>query len=223
MSTPATPIKILLVEDNPKYRQVITKALQREARFELVGPALGSAERALVQLARTNSIPPDVILLDLYLPGISGTAAIPSLRSLAPKAKIIVLSQSNREADVVGAIAAGAAGYLLKSSKIQQIKAAIDSVLGGGAPLDAAVAKYIVQHIHTKQPESADRTLTEREVQVLHLIAQGLVKKEIADQLGITELTVQTHVRRMYEKLGVPNAPAAVDQGYKKGLLNTGH
>jgi DNA-binding NarL/FixJ family response regulator len=223
MSPPATSIKILLVEDNPKYRQVISKALQREARFELVGPALGSAERALVQLERANSIPPDVILLDLYLPGISGTAAIPSLLSLAPKAKIIVLSQSNREADVVGAIAAGAAGYLLKSSKIQQIKAAIDSVLGGGAPLDAAVAKYIVQHIHTKQPESAGRTLTEREVQVLHLIAQGLVKKGIADQLGITELTVQTHVRRIYEKLGVPNAPAAVDQGHKKGLLNTGH
>ncbi len=82
MNTPRTPIKILLVEDNPKYRQVICKALQREARFELVGPALGSAERALVQLARTNSIPPDVILLDLYLPGISGTAAIPSLLSL---------------------------------------------------------------------------------------------------------------------------------------------
>ena len=121
MSTPATPIKILLVEDNPKYRQVITKALQREARFELVGPALGSAERALVQLERTNSIPPDVILLDLYLPGVSGTAAIPSLLSLAPKAKIIVLSQSNREADVVGAIAAGAAGYLLKSSHVRRL------------------------------------------------------------------------------------------------------
>lgn len=223
MSNPHTPVRILLVEDNPRYRQVVSKALQREARFELVGPALGSAERALVQLARTNSIPPDVVLLDLYLPGISGAAAIPSMLSLAPNTKIIVLSQSNREADVVGAIAAGAAGYLLKSSKIQQIKAAIDSVLGGGAPLDAAVAKYIIQHIHAKHPGGPGRKLTEREVQVLHLIAQGMVKKEIADQLGITELTVQTHVRRIYEKLGVPNAPAAVDQGHKKGLLNTGH
>lgn len=221
MNSPATPIRILLIEDNPKYRQVISKALEREKRFALAGPALGSAERAFDLLARAGTPLPDVILLDLYLPGISGTTAIPSLLSLAPRAKIIVLTQSNSEADVIAAISAGAAGYLLKTSKLQQLKSGIDTVIEGGAPLDASIAAYIIKHFHTNQPESADRALTDREVQILHLLAQGLLKKQIADQLGISDFTVQSHVRHIYHKLGVPNAPAAVNQGYKRGLLNT--
>lgn len=215
------PVKILLVEDNPQYRRVIDLALKRDTRFQLL-LATGTAERALEVLGRTSQAEerPDMLLLDLHLPGMGGLAAIPRLLEIAPGIKILVLSQSDKEADVVKAITSGASGYLLKSSDMKQIAESILSVMEGGAALDAKVAQYILQTLREKHPAPGDEPIiTGRELEILHLLAEGLVKKQIADRLHISPFTVAAHVRSIYQKLHVVNAPAAVHQAYRKGIL----
>jgi len=153
MTDSAKPVKILLVEDNPQYRRAIDLALKRRPRFQLL-LATGTAERALEVLGRARDAEerPDLLLLDLNLPGMGGLAAIPRLLETAPDMKILVLSQSDKEADVVKAITAGASGYMLKSSDMKQITESILSVMEGGAALDAKVAQYILDTLREKIP-----------------------------------------------------------------------
>ena len=210
----------MLVEDHPEYREVIAIAVGKEPDLELTG-FFGAAEVALRSLQDlTTRIEPEIVLLDINLPGMSGLEAIPFFRTAIPDSKIIILSQSDKEADVLRAITKGAAGYLLKSSTVRQIKEGIRSVIEGDAPLDAGVAKYIMQALKAKplldQPE---RALSPRELEILSMLGDGLVKKEIADQLDITYGTVATHVRNIYEKLSVINAPAAITKAYRSGIL----
>ena len=216
-------IKILLVEDNPEFRNVIDLALKREKTFEPVS-MVGTAERALRSLKDIHPHEaPDVLLLDLNLPGISGIEALPQFRSLIPDTKIIILTQSNREADVVDAISRGASGYLLKSSGIKPIKDGIRTVMEGGASLDSHVAQYLLKKLRPGESNAVEESLlTEREIEVLQHLADGLVKKEIAEALNISAFTVATHVRHIYEKLEVPNAPAAVSKAYRSGILSSG-
>lgn len=221
MTAPAEPLKILLVEDNPQYRRVIDLGLSRDPRFQLL-LATGTAERALEVLSRASDEVehPDLLLLDLHLPGMGGLAAIPRLLEISPKLKILVLSQSDKEADVVKAITAGASGYLLKSSEMKQITEGILGVMEGGAALDSKVAQYILQTLREKHPATEDEhEITGRELEILQLLAEGLVKKQIADRLQISPFTVAAHVRSIYHKLQVVNAPAAVHQAYRKGIL----
>lgn len=214
-----TPTRIILIEDNPEYRNVIRLALEREEELILTH-SFGTLERALDQLSQ---IPPeeqpDLILLDLMLPRMCGLEGIPLLLEIAPQAKIMILSQSDSEQDVVEAISLGASGYMLKSSGISQIKESIQTVLEGGAGLDVNVAQYILKALHASQPVRDLSGLTEREIEILTYLSRGLVKKEIADQLNISAFTVAAHVRSIYEKLQVPNAPSAISQAYQKGIL----
>ncbi|MBK1879903.1 response regulator [Pelagicoccus mobilis] len=215
-------IRIMLVEDHPEYRDVIEIALSKETDLELVGE-FGTAEAALRSLEDPARHPkPDVILLDLNLPGISGIEAIPFFTSTTPNAKIIVLTQSDREADVLEAIHRGAGGYLLKSSTVARITEGIRSMMDGGAPIDSDIANYILKTLKTasRQPHPAVQ-LSKRELEILSLLATGQQKKEIASQLDISVSTVVTHVNHIYEKLNVANAPAAVGKAYRKGILPT--
>ena len=214
--------RIMLVEDHPEYREVIAIAVGKEPDLELTG-TFGAAEVALRSLQDlTTRIEPEIVLLDINLPGMSGLEAIPFFRSASPDAKIIILSQSDKEADVLRAITKGAAGYLLKSSTVRQIKEGIRGVTKGDAPLDAGVAKYIMQTLKASPPlEESGRALSPRELEILSLLGDGLVKKEIGDQLNITYGTVATHVRNIYEKLNVINAPAAITKAYRSGILPT--
>jgi len=218
-----TPIKIFLIEDNPEYRKSLDAAFRHDLRIHLIH-ATGTAERALDLLFDMQSADrPDLILLDLNLPGMSGIHAIPSLLSIAPNTKILVLSQSDKEADVVSAIASGASGYIVKSSSILEITEAIETVMQGGAPLDKKVAKYILKTLQAIPHSGKDtHNLTEREMETLSLLAAGLGKKQIGDKLGISEFTVAAYVRSIYTKLEVVNAPAAVNQAYRKGILKSG-
>lgn len=213
-------IQVILVEDHPEYREVISLALEDEPDIEL-SHQFGSAERALRALQdRTVEKKPDVVLLDLNLPGISGLEAIPWFKKYVPKTRIIILSQSNMEADVVQAIRLGAAGYLLKSSTIEQIVAAIRSVAEGGASLDPDIANFILKSLQDRPPaQEPKRALSEREQEILQLLGEGLLKKQIADKLGISINTVAKHIVHIYEKLEVQNAPSAISQAYKSGLL----
>ena len=220
-----TPIRILLIEDNPEFGRAVELVFKRTPEMELVYTT-GSAERALTWLnSRQEGECPDVILLDLTLLGMSGLDALPKLRDLRPETKIIALTQSNREADVVKAISLGANGYLLKGSDLHDIKAGIQTVMDNGAPLDHQVAQYIVKMVQTDDTLSADKAsclLTERETEILNKLAQGMVKKQIADDLKISTHTVSNHVRHIYEKLKVPNGPAAVNKAFRTGILPPG-
>lgn len=212
------PIQVMLVEDHAGYREVITRTLASTEQMHLVSQ-FGTAEIALRELQdKKGTNTPDVILLDLNLPGISGLEAIPWIIEYAPKAKVIILSQSDREADVLTAVHEGASGYLLKSSTAGQIKEAIETVANGGATLDPSVAKYILSTLKTRSPKP-EKPLSTRELEILTLLADGLVKKEIAERLDIAVTTVAYHIKHIYEKFEVPNAPAAVAKGYKSGLL----
>ena len=213
-------IKIILVEDNENYRNVIIRALQFDPDMELVSQ-FGTAEIALRSLQeRSKSDEPDVILLDLNLPGMSGLEALPWFEKYAPTARIIILTQSNKEADVLSAISQGAAGYLLKSARAKQIMEGIHTVMSGGASLDPAVASFILKTMRKKLVVSAlENTLSPREQEIITLLAKGLEKKEIGEQLHISSNTVSYHVKNIYEKLDVPNARAAIGKAYSTGIL----
>jgi DNA-binding NarL/FixJ family response regulator len=182
----------------------------------------GTAEQALrsLQDMSTRTVP-DLILLDLNLPGMSGIEAIPFLQKSLPETKIIVLTQSRCEADVLDAIGAGASGYLLKGTKRIQIAEDIRSVMEGGASLDPNIADYILTTLKHLQPrEKPELALSDREMETLVLISEGYVKKEIADRLGVTPHTVASFIKRIYEKLNVPNAPSAVNKAHRLGLFS---
>jgi DNA-binding NarL/FixJ family response regulator len=202
-------IKVMLVEDNPEYREVINLALDDEADIELTSQ-FGTSEIALrsLQDMSTRKVP-DLVLLDLRLPGMDGLDSLPYFRSSLPDAKIIILTQSDEEADVLRAISRGASGYLLKSSTLGQITDGIRSV-----------ARFILETLKDSLPKGeTENMLTERELEILTLLGEGLVKKEIADQLGISYTTVDTHVGHIYEKLEVRNAPSAVNKAHRLGLF----
>ena len=215
-----TTIRVMLVEDSPDYREVIKLVLDGEPGIELVGQ-FGTSEGIIRALeAATPETSPDVILLDLRLPGMDGLDAIPQLRAAAPEVRIIILTQSNQEQDVLRAITLGAAGYLLKSTTLEELAEGIRTVHVGGASLEGSVAKLILQKMQSTLTHNGDhQLLSERELEVLTLIAEGKVKKEIAKQLDISYTTVDTHVGRIYLKLNVSNAPAAVDKAHRLNLL----
>ena len=218
-----TNIRILLIEDHLGYRQVLEQAIRRLPGLELISQ-FGTAEGALRSLNTvTSENYPDVILLDLNLPGLSGLETIPWLKKYVEKSKIIILTQSDNEADVLSAISLGASGYLLKSATVSQITEGIHAVMDGGAPLDSGVAKFILKLVQTQsgRPEAKFiKSLSEREKEILSLLADGLLKKQIADKLEISITTVAYHVKHIYEKLHVQNAPAAVAKAFRMGIFS---
>jgi two-component system nitrate/nitrite response regulator NarL len=213
-------IKLMLVEDHPEYRETMAMALEKESDIELTSQ-FGTAEAALrsLQNMATRKVP-DLILLDLNLPGMTGIEAIPFLAQSIPNIEIVVLTQSNREADVLAAIQAGAKGYLLKKSSRHQIFDCVRTVMAGGALIDPNVATYILNTFKARPPKTEQKTsLSERETEILVLLGEGLVQKQIASHLGISLNTVGSHLRHIYEKLKVQNAPAAIGKAYRDGIL----
>jgi len=218
-------IRVMLVEDNPRYREVIVLALKQEPGVQLASQ-FGTAEIALRSLRdKSSGESPDLVLLDLRLPGMDGLEALPQFLSAAPGAKIMILTQSDNEADVLRAISLGASGYLLKSSTVTTITEGIRTVMKGGASLDAGVARFIINTLKSRLPKgSAEGLLTDRQMEILTLLGEGLLKKEIADRLKISYATVDEHVTHIYDRLGVRNAPAAVNEAHLLGLFpRSGH
>ncbi|WP_033367934.1 response regulator [Rubritalea marina] len=212
-------IRIMMVEDHPEYREIVELAIGRQDDMELVSQ-FGTAERALRSLDDPGAEAPDVVLLDLHLPGMNGLEAISYFTKQESDLKIIVLTQSDQEADVLKAIMLGASGYLLKASTVKQLTEGIRMVMKGGASLDAKVAKFVMTTLKSKLPQQQmESMLTDREIQTLALLADGLVKKEIAERLNISVSTVVTHVCNIYAKLDVKNAPSAIAKAFKLGLL----
>jgi DNA-binding NarL/FixJ family response regulator len=216
------PIKLILIEDNREYRYAIELSLQQDPLISLMGQ-YGTAELALRELepgsGRHQS--PDLILLDLHLPGMSGHETIPWLKRYTPNTKIIVLTQSDKDADVIKALNLGAEGYLLKSAIIENIREAILNVMQGGGALDPKVIPTVLNQFEgDANTETPAVSLTPRELEILALLAEGQQKKEIAEALRIGIATVSTHIKNLYQKLEVPNAPAAISKAYRSGILH---
>ena len=217
-----TNIRVMLVEDNPEFRAVVHLALEDETEIELTSQ-FGNAELALRSLNDSAKRKvPDLILLDLNLPGMSGLEALPHFLTALPSTKILILTQSNAEADVLRAISLGASGYLLKSAALHEITDGMRTIMDGGASLDSGIAKFILNTLKRQLPkDEIKEILSDRELNILTLLSEGLVKKEIADRLKVTYSTVDSHVTNIYNKLNVTNAPSAVNMGHRLGLFRT--
>jgi DNA-binding NarL/FixJ family response regulator len=213
---PAPPIEVWLIEDNATFRRAMGRALGQTEGFRCTGD-FGSAEQALIAL-KTQSAP-QAILLDVGLPGMSGLEAIPRLRQQWPTVAVIVLTVFEDDDKIFRAICGGAAGYLLKTSPIEEIAQAIRQALAGGAPMNGRIARRVLDMFARLAPPRGDYGLTVREREILESMVQGKTKKEIAAALDLSFHTVDTHLRNIYQKLEVNTRTGAVAKALKEKLI----
>jgi DNA-binding NarL/FixJ family response regulator len=193
-------ITIAIVEDNAGVRQNLQRLIEARPGLRCLC-ACDSGEEALRQIPRLR---PDVVLMDLHLPNLSGTECTARLKELLPDLHVIVLTVYEDTESIFKALRAGACGYLLKRSAPERILAAISEVREGGAPMTSEIARKVVDAFRPPLPPSpADLNLTRREHEILELLAQGFANKEIATRLSLSVDTVRWHLRQIYEKLHV--------------------
>ncbi|HEX4817318.1 MAG TPA: response regulator transcription factor [Nonomuraea sp.] len=204
-------ITVLLVDDHPVVRFGLRGMLETDPRIAVVGEA-GSGDEAVV---RSRELTPDVILMDLRMPGGDGVSAIERILADRPESRVIVLTTYETDQDIVRAVAAGAAGYLLKDTSRADLVAAVAAARSGETVLSPSVATKLVTRMRAPVAESLSR----REAEVLALVARGLTNAEIGRRLFISEATVKTHLLRVFGKLGVSDRTAAVTTALDRGLL----
>jgi len=207
-------IKILVADDHPMLREGLVAVLATQPDFDIVAEAADGEQT--VRLAQ--SLEPDVILLDLEMPGTDGVAALRELQAIGTTAKTLVFTAYDNDERILGALRAGARGYLLKGASRREIFSAIRTVYTGGSTLEPAVTEKLLQHVSNEggpRPEP----LTPREMEVLALLSKGLPNKEISSRLYITERTVKFHVSSLLHKLGATNRTEAVTVAANRGLI----
>ena len=205
-------IRILLADDHSVVRQGLKMFLSLDSDFEVVGEAENGADA--VELARKLS--PDVVLMDLLMPIMDGITAIGVIRREMPDIEVIALTSVLEDASVVGAVKAGAIGYLLKDTQSDELLRSIKAAAAGQVQLSPQAAARLMREVRT--PDSS-QTLTERETDVLRLLARGKANKEIALELVIGEKTVKTHVSNILMKLGVQSRTQAALYAAQRGLV----
>ena len=204
--------RILIVDDHPLTREALSSLLGAHG-FDVCGSASDGAQ-AIVEAARLR---PDVVLLDLSMPGLDGLSALPRLRQAAPDTEVVVLTASGTEENLLAAIRAGAAGYLLKTEPPERIAAFLDGVVNGEAALSGTVARRLLEQVRHGNgrgvgvPDSIAATLSARELEVLLLLDEHLGTDEIAKRLFISEHTVRSHVKSLLRKLGVSSRREALE------------
>jgi NarL family two-component system response regulator LiaR len=210
-------VRVLIVDDHAIVRKGIRALLSEAGGFEVVGEAdNGQAAVLLAQEAQ-----PDVILMDLLMPGMDGIEATRQITSRQPKARILVLTSFAADNKVFPAIKAGATGYLLKDSSPDELVRAIRQVQRGEPSLHPAIARKLLQEIaRPAEREPAPEALTARELEVLQLIAQGLSNQEIADRISVSESTVRAHVSRILGKLHLASRTQAALYAVREGLTD---
>ncbi|MEU7843263.1 response regulator transcription factor [Micromonospora sp. NPDC049114] len=208
------PIRLLIVDDHPVVRDGLRGMFTGDPAFEVVGEAADGSE-ALTLVA---TVRPDVVLMDLRMPGMDGVTAIGTLARSGSTARVLVLTTYDTEADVLPAIEAGATGYLLKDAPREELVRAVRAAARGESVLAPSVAGRLMGRLRTPVEEP----LSQRELEVLTLVARGASNREAAARLFISEATVKTHLLHLYAKLGVNDRAAAVATAYDRGLLTPG-
>ena len=202
------PIRILSVEDHPVFRQGLAAIVSAERDMLLVGQASNAVD-AVAEFRRHR---PDITLMDIRLPGTDGTDALIAIRGEFPQARIIMLTTSDGDGDIQRAMRAGASGYILKSMHMDELLSVIRSVHAGRRHISPEVAARLAEHL-------GDDDLTARELDVLRLIRDGHRNKQIADQLAISENTVNFHIKNLVDKLQANDRTHAVTIALRRGLL----
>ncbi|MFZ5991658.1 MAG: response regulator [Deinococcota bacterium] len=205
------PLRILIADDHPIVRAGLVGLLSTQESFQVVGEASSGLEA--VQMA--DALRPNVVLMDLRMPGMDGTAATRAIRSRFPEVQVLVLTTYDTDTEIVRAIEAGAIGYLLKDVPREELYKAIYASAHGESVLSPPVAARLLGRMRAPSDES----LSTRELEVLSLVAKGLSNKEIARELKISEATVKTHLLHTFGKLGVDDRTAAVTVALERGIL----
>lgn len=221
-------IRVLVVEDQPKILKAQIKLLETFDEIEIVGEAL-SGESALEKIEECK---PEVLLLDLGLPQMSGIDVTKKVKATHPEIEILIFTIFDEEEKVTEAIAAGAAGYLLKGTAVEKIVEGIKDVKAGGAVIQPNLARALLRLIGAsvnekgnglqfeRPPGEVQSVLTDRELEILQIIAKGLSNNEAAKVLGLSKATIRTHLEHIYEKLDVTNRVEAVTEGIRQGIIN---
>ena len=198
-------IAISIIEDQPEVRESLVACLSHEPGMRCVGAHI-SGEEGLQKIPKEN---PDIVLMDINLPGMNGIQCVARLKKRLPKIQVLMLTTYDDGDLIFDSLRAGANGYLLKNSVHEELVQAIQQVHSGGAPMSLQIARKVINHFHKTKPASELDNLSPRELEILRLLAKGLRYKEIADQLSINIGTVRTHVRHIYEKLHVTSRTEA--------------
>ncbi|MGY6522990.1 MAG: response regulator [Mongoliitalea sp.] len=207
-------IRVLLYEDNDLLRESISSMVGLSGSMELLG-AFSHANEVVGQVKFTN---PDLILMDIEMPGINGIEATRLVKKVSPSVYVLIMTVFDDSENVLQAIKAGASGYLLKKHIASRLFDAVEEILEGGAPMSPAVAKLVIQSMQ-KSPASSDYGLTDREKDVLISLSKGNSFKMIAADCKISIDTVRTHIKRIYEKLQVHCQTEAVSKAINEGLV----
>ena len=217
----AEPIRVLVVDDHALFRRGLEMVLEQEPDIEVVGEASDGTEA--VQVATETT--PDVVLMDVRMPRRGGIDACTAIKDAVPSTKIIMLTISDEEADLYDAIKAGAMGYLLKEISIEEVASAIRAVHGGQSLISPSMASKLLNEFASMIKRTDERQqvptprLTDREMEVLRLVAKGLNNRDIAKQLYISENTVKNHIRNILEKLQLHSRMEAVVYAVREKLL----
>jgi len=207
----SAPIRVMIVDDHPVVRNGLSGMFAGEEEFEVVGEASDGSEA----VRRARALTPDVILMDLRMPEMDGVSAIAALTAAGVRARVLVLTTYDTDSDVLAAIEAGATGYLLKDAPPNELFKAVRAAAGGETVLSPTVASRVVGQMRAPNQEP----ISQRELEVLELVAQGTSNRDAAARLFISEATVKTHLMHIYAKLGVNDRAAAVAEAFNRGLL----
>src|SRR6266850_7769227 len=207
------PITVSIVEDNDQLRGTLARVIGRAEGFQCLSQ-YANAEAALEAIPKER---PNVVLMDINLPGMNGVECVRRLKQLAPGTQVVMLTVYEDTENIFNALAAGASGYLLKRTSSAELLAAIREVNKGGSPMTTHIARKVTQSfIKAGLSPQATENLSQREQEVLEALSQGFLYKEIAEKLGISYETVHTYIRRIYEKLQVRTRTEAVAKFLKR-------
>jgi len=209
-------LDVWVIEDNEEMRATLAEVIDSDAAM-MCSLSFTRCEEALAAL-QTES-PPQVMLMDIGLPGMSGIEGVRRIRTISPATQILMLTIYEDDANVFESLCAGAAGYLLKGGSTEKIIAAIKEVQAGGAPMNAPIAKKVLAMFTKIAAPHADYALTEREKEILNLLISGKSQKQLAEKIFLSPLTIATHMKNIYAKLHVHSRSEAVAKALKEHLL----